>query len=506
MKTKFLSLLIAVFAFAIGSAQELVTNGNFNAGGTGWSGNALNVVTVGGNSYNEANVAAAGNAYDSNLSYVLPLTGGTKYTLTFDSWSTAPRAFIVGLGLNHDPYTSVTTTQNITATQTTYTMNFTPTVTDTNSRIIFDMGAQTGIVRIDNVSLKVFVADPTTDATLTDLKVNGTSIIGFSPDTTTYTYSLPTGTTTIPQITSVTKSNVAASAAIVQATALPGTATVNVTAVDGSTMKTYTVNYILSGPATPAPTPPARNAADVVSLFSDAYTPIVVNSQDAGYCGANSIENIQVAGDNIRRWTGNACQGIDFSGAGNHKNLSAFDHLHIDFYTEDVSLVGRVFNLKLVNFAGGAGESSSLQVNINDGTNPGITKLGSWISIDIPITAVGGLVAGSVTRDDIAQAVISSNLGKLWYDNFYVYKGSPLATGEVSAKNNLQVYPNPVAANSNFNITGKVKSVKVYSMNGQVVKTSSSSQISTQGMAKGIYIVEAIQEDGSVKRSKLIVK
>ena len=506
MKTKFLSFLIVLFGFAFGFAQELVTNGNFEAGGTGWSGNALNVVTVGGNSYNEANVAVAGNAYDANLSYVLPLTAGKTYVLKFDSWSDAPRGFTVGLGLNHAPYSNVAAIQNITTTQTTYTMNFTPGDTDSNSRIIFDMGAQTGIVRIDNVSLKVFVQDPNTDATLSDLKVAGNSISGFSSATNAYTYSVPTGTTTVPQITAATTTNATATKSITQATALPGSATVKVTAVDGTTMKTYTVNYILSGPAVHAPTPPARNASDVVSLFSDAYTPITVNSQDAGYCGANSFELIQVQGDNTRRWTGNACQGIDFSGAGNHKNLTAFDHVHVDLYTEDTNLVGKVFNLKLVNFAGGAGESSSLQVNINDGSNPGIKTTGSWISIDVPITTAGGVIGGSTAREDIAQAVISSNLSKVWYDNFYVYKGSPLATGEVSVKNNLLIYPNPVAANSDFSISGKVKSVKVYSVNGQLVKTSGSTNLSSNGLSKGIYIIEAVQEDGSIKRSKLMVK
>ena len=71
---KKITLLIAMMITSFGFSQNLITNGNFEGGVTGWSGNAANVVTESGNSYNSANVLTAGNAYEVNLSYVLPLT------------------------------------------------------------------------------------------------------------------------------------------------------------------------------------------------------------------------------------------------------------------------------------------------------------------------------------------------------------------------------------------------------------------------------------------------
>ncbi|MFT6747398.1 MAG: hypothetical protein ACJAZ2_001750 [Glaciecola sp.] len=81
------------------------------------------------------------------------------------------------------------------------------------------------------------------DATLTDLKVDALTVAGFVPGKLTYSVVLPKGTTTIPQITSVTKTNSSGSHVITQAAALPGDATVVVTSQDGSVTATYTVSF-----------------------------------------------------------------------------------------------------------------------------------------------------------------------------------------------------------------------------------------------------------------------
>ena len=82
-----------------------------------------------------------------------------------------------------------------------------------------------------------------TDTTLSDLQVDSATISGFSAGTTSYTYSLLEGTTDIPQITAATTTDTNAQTTITQATAIPGDATVVVTAQDGTTTQTYTVSY-----------------------------------------------------------------------------------------------------------------------------------------------------------------------------------------------------------------------------------------------------------------------
>ena len=135
---------------------ELVSNGSFDSGTTGWSGNASNVQTDGGNSYNYASVATAGDAYAVNLSYGLEITAGVSYELTFDASTdstTGTRTILAGIGLYEGPWTNVTETVTLTDTTQTFSYTLVGPATNTNSRIIFDMGADTGDVVIDNVSL-----------------------------------------------------------------------------------------------------------------------------------------------------------------------------------------------------------------------------------------------------------------------------------------------------------------------------------------------------------------
>ena len=86
--------------------------------------------------------------------------------------------------------------------------------------------------------------------TLSDLKVDGTTVTGFDPATLTYNVVLPYGTTTVPTVT-YTLSDPKASAVQTDAGALPGATTVQVTAEDGST-QTYTINFTVAAPNTEA--------------------------------------------------------------------------------------------------------------------------------------------------------------------------------------------------------------------------------------------------------------
>jgi hypothetical protein len=94
-------------------------------------------------------------------------------------------------------------------------------------------------------------AAPSTDATLSDIKVDGTAISGFSASTNTYSVELPYGTTTVPTV-NATATDANAEVEITPATALPGATTILVTAEDGTTTLTYTVNFTIAAPHTDA--------------------------------------------------------------------------------------------------------------------------------------------------------------------------------------------------------------------------------------------------------------
>jgi hypothetical protein len=135
--------------------DNLLENGDFEQGMVAWIGNAFNVQTDGGNSFNFADVATAGNAFDVNLSQQVAIEAGETYTLTFDASTGAgqSRTMVAGIGLNEAPFISDTETVNLTETLQTFELTFTASFGLANSRVLFDMGAETGVVVIDNVSL-----------------------------------------------------------------------------------------------------------------------------------------------------------------------------------------------------------------------------------------------------------------------------------------------------------------------------------------------------------------
>lgn len=139
----------------------LLSNGDFeDPDDTSWFGNALNIQTENGNSFNFANVETAGNAFDVNLSQEAVIVQGTNYILKFDASSDRERTMIAGIGLNEDPFTNTSVEVDLTAETQTFELQLAATdfgdpagKNAVMSRILFDMGADVGVVIIDNVSL-----------------------------------------------------------------------------------------------------------------------------------------------------------------------------------------------------------------------------------------------------------------------------------------------------------------------------------------------------------------
>ncbi len=90
--------------------------------------------------------------------------------------------------------------------------------------------------------VKVNISAASTDATLNNLQVNGTTVSGFASGTTSYNVVLAANITTIPTVTATTTSAFA-SAVVHAATKIPDTTKVVVTAQDMST-KTYNVIFV----------------------------------------------------------------------------------------------------------------------------------------------------------------------------------------------------------------------------------------------------------------------
>jgi hypothetical protein len=584
---KKITLLFTLLISAFGFSQNLVTNGNFQTGvATPWTGVAANAVDLGGaNWVNQANVLAAGNPWDVNLSQQIVLVSGKTYRFTFDAFTdatTATRTIIAGLGQTGAPFASSTSNVTLTSTLQTFTYDITITYGDAvTDRVIFDMGAATGYVFIDNVSVvevlpliqnfeapatytgltqfggaaSAVVADPASAGT------NGQVLRGTQLNTgdvwqgivffqTTKKAKLTTNKTMTIDVYSTQTFNLLArvenggpASATSQAYTTPGqwqTLTFDFSvfydspgAANGEYEKiafhgswnaantgynnppvavTYYLDNIRSefteiiqAPLTAAPTPPARPTADVVSIYSDAYTSITFDNFDAGWCGGAATTQIQIGGNNtLRKNTGVVCHGIEFMT--NRLNLSSFTHIHFDFYITDSNLTGDVFNVKLVDFAGGSSEASALEVNINGGTTPQLVA-NQWVSVDVPITALGGVVANNLTRGNVAQmGITTAMVDRVFYDNIYFHKNTVLSSDNFTASK-VKLYPNPTSNVLNIESLGTIQTISVYNVLGQEVineaLNSTSTSLDVSSLNSGIYVVKTVV-DGVASSTKFI--
>ena len=187
-------------------------------------------------------------------------------------------------------------------------------------------------------------------------------------------------------------------------------------------------------PTVAAPTPPVRLPADVISIYSNAYTNIAINTWSAVWDDSDYVD-VLIAGNDTKKVTFTNFLGVDFSGAGNHVDATTMTHFHMDFWLPNtVNLIGKVMNPKFVEFNGGPGEASALLLTYLP------TETGTWISIDAPLTDF----AGSQDRNDLAQLLITSNVGLAYIDNIYLYKVIVQPPSEVP----LVAAPTPPVRNS----------------------------------------------------------
>jgi len=102
-------------------------------------------------------------------------------------------------------------------------------------------------IYMQNIYTDGSIGDPpiSTDATLSDLTVNSTTVDGFSPSIFSYSVPIPTGDP-LP-ITGATPNFPAATVDITQASSVPGQSVVLVTAEDGTTQLTYTIDFYIAG-------------------------------------------------------------------------------------------------------------------------------------------------------------------------------------------------------------------------------------------------------------------
>ena len=209
-----------------------------------------------------------------------------------------------------------------------------------------------------------------------------------------------------------------------------GLAPVSTTAIDNIGGGTQGASLVADPAPTAAAPTPTRNPVDVISLFSNAYTNIPIDTWSEPSDKA-SIEDVVIAGNDTKKITFIEYLQVQFTGAGKHIDSSPMTNFHIDIWTTTATL-NKVFNLKFSNFGGGASLANSIELNVNNATTPALPNPnpGTWISLDISFATITGL------RNDLAELIIASDLGLVYVDNIYFWR-APLPAGTPTISFNI---------------------------------------------------------------------
>jgi len=503
-------LLLALMISSLGFSQtELLTNGDFENGTSPWVGNNFSVVS--GEAY-ISSTNAGGNLWDTQLVQGgLAFVNGQEYTLTFWARAAADRTVEVAIqnvGAWDDQFRQANIALTTTMTQYTYTFNATS--DNSNVQIGFLMAGTTSTDAIyyDDISLVTQAADPTADATLSNLTVDGVTVSGFSPNTLDYNVGLPQGTTVVPTVVATTAQPSPASAVVTPAASIPGSTTVLVTAPNGIDTNTYTINFSITANQTFDLTFESGAVGSVASnwnVFENDSNPVlevVANPNPSGVNTSATVAKITtLAGSSSsggRPWAGCESQ---------HGTMWEWEldgtttTITMDVYKTVISDVG----IKMVNTTSG---TIFQLVQPNTVTN-------AWETLTYDISSF----VASGENHDIDQIVVfpdwqdpraTDNI--TYFDNIS-WEGLKTADAPVLGVSDyetteLKVYPNPSKVEWNIKANGQIiNSIEVFDILGKQVvilkPNATDVVIDASTLNKGIYLAKVVSSN-SIKTIKLV--
>ena len=162
-------------------------------------------------------------------------------------------------------------------------------------------------------------------------------------------------------------------------------------------------------PTVAAPTP-TQDPGSVISMFSDAYTDVPVDTWLTSW-SQGALEDVLIAGNPTKKYSSVTFVGVETVGP-NLINATSMTHFHMDVWSPDAN----DFKIKLVDFgadgAYGGGDDSEHELTFTAPTPE------TWISYDIPLTDFTGLTS----TEHLAQLImVKAPLGVFYLDNVFYY-------------------------------------------------------------------------------------
>ena len=201
----------------------------------------------------------------------------------------------------------------------------------------------------------------------------------------------------------------------------------------------------------PAPKP-TQDAANVKSIYSDAYTPKVKAKIGSWNQTTTTSEVSLNDGSKAYYNTNFNYLGFQFDTDNTFIDATDMQYLHLDVYPES-SFTMNVYPIFL-DASGNKNDQVSKAVNL---------QANKWNQIDIPLSAFNGLNASKIFQIKLDGG---DKTQKFYIDNIYFYS-------------------NTATKISNISVNTKKASADIYNLNGQIVRHAATN---ASNLPKGVYI------------------
>lgn len=228
-------------------------------------------------------------------------------------------------------------------------------------------------------------------------------------------------------------------------------------------------------PQVSSPTPPGRDAADVISVFSDVYSTIPGTNFHPWWNQSTWFNSVQVGGNEVLKYENFNYQGIEI---GSKVDASAMTYLHIDLWTPNET------TLSISPISETTGEKAFFLSPINEN---------EWNSYDIPLS--GFTIQGLSMSDILHLKFVGSGKSIIYLDNIYFYKETATSIENVDAKG-ITIFPNPVVDLLTIKGVAEGELVEVYSLTGSLVKKAPihGGIISLADLRRGVYFIRVNEQ------------
>jgi hypothetical protein len=248
---------------------------------------------------------------------------------------------------------------------------------------------------------------------------------------------------------------------------------------------------------------PDYPAANVISLYSDEYTPMT--DITVLPWGQTSILNY------VKVDTGEAMQLINLQwlpiGLNNGRDVSMLQYVHIDVYSN----IASPFRFGFVDW-GIAGNPPTEVYTPYFNLTPG-----QWYSVDYPLSYfkdrdIDCKWIGAIRFGDDDGTVYSN---EIYVDNIYFFEGTPknpfidTSVNEIKSESSFRIYPTIVTDKIIYESQEAVKEVSISNVAGQILRAfkmnGNKQELNLLNLNPGFYFVTSHFSDGKTL-SKSIIK